>query len=132
METVYIGVGSNLGDRKNNIDVAIKKLRNITDIEVVKTSTLIETDPEGGPPQGKYLNGAIEIQTSLTPYQLLHELKKIEKELGRINRIKNWPRPIDLDILTFGNKKINTPELVIPHPRMHERVFVQKPLKQLL
>ncbi len=132
MTQVYIGVGSNVGDRKRNIETAIEKLQNIEGVEVTRVSSLIETEPEGGPPQNKFLNGAIEIKTRLSPDGLLRQLKKIEKKLGRIRTVKNGPRSIDLDILTFGNRKINTPHLKIPHPRMHKRGFVMRPLKELL
>ena len=128
----YIGIGSNLGNRRNNIEKAIKKLKKIKGIEVKKTSNIIETEPEGGPPQNKFLNGAIAIETSLLPFELLRQLKKIEKQLGRNKTVKNGPRVIDLDILTFGERKINTSRLKIPHPRMHKREFVMRPLKELL
>lgn len=131
MTKAFLGVGSNLGDRKKNINTAIEKLKNIEGIEVARVSSLIETEPEGGPSQNKFLNGTIEIKTKLLPHELLRQLKRIEKELGRVTTVKNGPRPIDLDILTFGNKKINTPQLVIPHPRMHKRQFVMKPLREL-
>ena len=131
MKKVYIGVGSNLGNRKGNITSAIKKIKGADGIRVTKVSSFIETEPEGGPPQGNFLNGAIEINTDLSPHQLLKKLKRIEKELGRVKTVKNGPRPIDLDILVYGKEKINTPRLKIPHPRMHKRGFVMRPLKEL-
>ena len=132
MVKVYLGVGSNLGNRRRNIETAIGKLQNTEGVEVTKVSSLIETEPEGGPPQNKFLNGAIEIKTELPPSELLRQLKKIEKKLGRVKTVKNGPRPIDLDILKFGNRKVNTPHLKIPHPKMHKREFAMKPLKELL
>ena len=131
MVKVYLGVGSNLGNRKRNINIAIKKLQDAKGIRVTKVSSLIETEPEGGPPQNRFLNGAIEIKTKLSPYELLRLLKVIEKELGRIPSVKNGPRPIDLDILAFGNEKIDSSHLKIPHPMMHKREFVMKPLQEL-
>ncbi len=131
MATAYLGIGSNLGNRRKNIHTAIEKLKSIKGVEVEKVSSIIETEPEGGPPQGKFLNCAIEIETGLSPFGLLRHLKKIEKELGRVKTVRNAPRVVDMDILTFGNKKINTPRLKIPHPRMHEREFVIRPLKEL-
>ncbi len=128
---VYLGIGSNLGNRNKNINTAIKKLGGIEGIEVTRVSSLIETEPEGGPPQNKFLNGAIEIKTKLPPHELLKQLKRIEKELGRVKTIKNGPRPIDLDILFYGDEKINSSHLKIPHPRMHKREFVMRPLKEL-
>ena len=119
-------------DRRDNIDKAIELVGSIKEVAVVKTSSIYETDPVGGPPQGKFLNGAFEIKTGLNPFRLLEELKKIEKRLGRKRKVKNAPRTIDLDILLFGNKKINTRTLKIPHPRMHERQFVLRGLKELI
>lgn len=128
----YISIGSNLGDRRVNIDSAIQRLREAQGIEVRRISGIYETDPVGGPPQPKYLNGVVEIDTELGPRQLLLVLQEIEKGLGRIRTVKNGPRTIDLDILTYGDKKISAPDLKIPHPRMRERAFVQRPLKELL
>ncbi len=127
----YIGVGSNLGDRRNYIENAIQKLKESKGIEVKRISGIYETEPEGGPKQGKYLNGAIEIETTLEPRQLLERLQAIEKELGRVRTVKNGPRTIDLDILLYGDKKIDEVDLKIPHPRMLEREFVLKPLKEI-
>lgn len=127
----YIGIGSNLEDRRVNIDTAIEKLRKTKGVDVKKMSKIYETEPVGGPPQPRYLNGVIEISTELKPRQLLLALQEIENELGRIRTIKNGPRTIDLDILTYGDKKIDAPDLKIPHPRMQEREFVQRPLKEL-
>ena len=129
--TVYLGVGSNLGNREKNINTAVRKLQATKGIEVTKVSSLIETEPEGGPPQNRFLNGAIEIRTKLSPYELLKLLKRIEKELGRTPTVKKGPRTIDLDILTFGNEKLDSPHLKIPHPRMRKREFVMKPLREL-
>ncbi|MBN1404948.1 MAG: 2-amino-4-hydroxy-6-hydroxymethyldihydropteridine diphosphokinase [Candidatus Omnitrophica bacterium] len=131
MVLVYLGIGSNIGNRRGYIKQAINKLRQTDGIKVLKVSSLIETEPIGGPKQGKFLNGAIKIQTSLPPYRLLRELKKIEKELGRLKAIRNAPRIIDLDILLYGDRKINLKTLKIPHPRMYKRAFVVKPLKEI-
>jgi len=127
----YIGIGSNLGDREKYIKSAIEKLKEAKDIEVKKISNTYETEPVGGPRQGRYLNGAVEIETSLEPRELLIKLQAIEKQLGRVRKIKNGPRTIDLDILLYGDRKIETPDLSIPHPRMREREFVMKPLREI-
>ena len=127
----YIGVGSNLGDRKKHIEDAIEKLKNIEGVEVKRVSSIYETEPVGGPKQGKYLNGAIEIETGLGPREFLGKLQDIEKELGRKKTVKNGPRTIDLDILLYGDNKIDEPDLKIPHPNMREREFVMKPLKEI-
>lgn len=126
----FIGVGSNLGDRINNIQNALKLLKK-EKIRILKQSTFIETKPVGGPKQGKFLNGVLEIETKLEPIKLLKTLKAIEKKLGRSKAVKNCPRIIDLDILLYEDKVIKSAKLTIPHPKMHERSFVIKPLKEI-
>lgn len=130
MSIAYLGIGSNMGDRAKNICDALKFLETY-DIEILKRSTLIETEPVGGPPQGKFLNGAVKIQTFLNPEDLLKCLKSIEVQLGRIKTIVNGPRPIDLDILLYDDLTVKTPDLTIPHPRMFEREFVLCPLREI-
>jgi len=133
MVDCYIGVGSNLGNRKKNIQEALKKIQILKRTALIKTSKLIETAPCGGPAhQGKFLNAALKIKTRLSPLELLKGLKRIENELGRINSVRNGPRTIDLDILFYGTKVINTNRLKIPHPRIFERAFVMKPLSEVL
>lgn len=132
MTESYIGIGSNLGDRKGYIERAIEMLKGSGNIKVEKISQLYETEPIGGPPQGKFLNGVIKIETDFSPRELLNRLKRIEKELGRIKRVKDGPRTIDLDILMYGDLHIEEENLVIPHPRMNERDFVKRPLNDLL
>ncbi|MDP2980610.1 MAG: 2-amino-4-hydroxy-6-hydroxymethyldihydropteridine diphosphokinase [Candidatus Omnitrophota bacterium] len=128
----YIGIGSNLGDREKYIENAIEKLKNIEGVEVKRVSNIHETEPVGGPRQGKYLNAAIEIETGLKPRELLAKLQDIEKQLGRKRTVKNAPRTIDLDILLYGDNKIDEPDLKIPHPGMREREFVMKPLIEIM
>lgn len=129
---VFIGIGSNLGDRYNNIESAINHLKSVPDVEVKKISSLIETEPQGGPPQPRYLNGVIKLKTSLSARKLLEVLQKIEHSLGRMRREKNGPRTIDLDILLYGGETIDEPDLKIPHPRMKKREFVMKPLMEIV
>jgi len=131
MVTCYIALGSNLGDRQYYIETAIRGIRLLMDTRVNKISRIIETLPEGGLPQRSYLNCVIEIQTALSPYQLLKNLQKIEADLGRVRTIENAPRNIDLDILVYGRAKIKEDSLCIPHPRMFQREFVIKPLKEI-
>ena len=128
----YIAIGSNLGDRRANIEKAIKLVNLIKGVRLKRTSSIYETNPAGGPPQAKYLNGVFSIETKLGPHKLLCELQNIEKHLGRKRKARNAPRTIDLDILLFGNRKINTRNLKIPHPRMHKREFVLRGLRELL
>ncbi len=133
MAICYLGLGSNLGDRKKNIQLAIDFLRDIDGIRIESSSALYETDPQGCPyGSPKFLNGVIKIKTTLGPEQLLMTLKSIEKKLGRKGvKQKFSPRPIDLDILFYANKKINLPNLKIPHQHLRERDFVLKPLKEI-
>jgi len=132
MHTAYIAIGSNLGDREKNIQEAIKLMASYPNINIKKTSSIIETDPEGGPPQGKFLNGAIKIETDLSARKLLETLQKIEKDLGRKRTVKNAPRIIDLDIIFYNDENINEPDLVIPHQRWQKRQFVVRPLKEIM
>lgn len=132
MVVCYLGIGSNLGNRRANIKKALDYLKKTKGIKLEKKSWIYETKPIGGPHQGKFLNAAVKIQTSLSPILLLRTLKKIEKTLGRTKTVRFGPRPIDLDILLYGNKIINQKDLVIPHPRMFEREFVLKPLREII
>lgn len=133
MNICYIGIGSNLDNRRKNIMSAIQKIKKLEHTTVIKVSKLIETEPQGGPAgQGKFLNGALKVKTSLFPLTLLKKLKNIEKELGREKTVRNGPRIIDLDILFYGDKIINTKGLIIPHPRVFERDFVIRPLSEII
>lgn len=129
---VFVGIGSNLGNRYKNIKKALYLLKETPAIRVKKLSRLYETAPEGGPRQRNFINGAIKIETSLSPLKLLECLKRIERLLGRKKTLRNGPRPIDLDILFYGNQIINIKRLKIPHPRMFEREFVLKPLQEII
>ncbi|MCX5716228.1 MAG: 2-amino-4-hydroxy-6-hydroxymethyldihydropteridine diphosphokinase [Candidatus Omnitrophica bacterium] len=131
MVTAYIAFGSNLGDRNKNIEKAIEYLKELTGVTVQKVSSVYETDPVGGPVQGKFLNGALEIETALLPDELLDRLKGIESRLGRTPQEENSPRPIDLDIIFYGDVVISGGRIKIPHPRMHEREFVLKGLIEI-
>ena len=129
MSEVYIGLGSNLGNKEKNIQKAIDLIAEKN--KVKKISNFYKTDPVGYLNQDCFLNGAIKIETNLSPEDLLKFLKNIEKKLKRKKTIKNGPRTIDLDILLYDDLIINTPNLTIPHPRMLEREFVLKPLKEI-
>lgn len=131
MPAVYLGLGSNLGDREANIHKALEML-NARGVKILKLSSIIETDPVGGPPQGRFFNAAARGETSLKPHDLLKICHSIEADLGRVRTIENGPRTIDVDILLYGDLKIITPELTIPHPRMFEREFVMRPLKEIM
>ena len=128
--TVYLALGSNMGSRLENINKAVLLLTE-KGLVVLKESSVIETDPVGGPMQGKFLNAALKAETQLNPEDLLLTLKSIEVELGRKKTIKNDPRPIDIDILLYDNISMETPTLTIPHPRMLDRDFVMRPLQEI-
>jgi len=132
MARVFIGIGSNLGDRLQQISDAARALGAAEGIRIVQMAPIIETDAVGGPPQGPYLNTVVELETSVAPQQLLTVLQQIERRLGRVPSAQRWaPRPIDLDLLLYDDRVVNDPQLTIPHPRMHERRFVLEPLAQL-
>ncbi len=131
MPIAYLGLGSNVGRRKKNILMAISLL-NRRGIKVLNCSSIIETEPIGGPLlQRKYLNAVIRVKTVLSPLGLLEAIKHIEHFLGRVRTIKNGPRTIDIDILLYGHTVMHTPELTIPHPRMFSRDFVMAPLMEI-
>jgi len=133
MAFCYLGIGSNLGDRRKIIKSALKQISQIRKTRIIKVSQIIENDPVGGlSKQKKFLNAALKIRTQLTPVVLLRRLKKIEQDLGRKDRRRFYPRPIDLDILLYDNKTIKRKDLIVPHPRMFGRRFVLEPLAELL
>ena len=132
MARVFIGVGSNEGDRLEHISKALQALGAVQGIRLTQMATVIETEPVGGPPQGPYLNTVVEIETALDPHALLTQLQTIERQRGRKPSTERWgPRPIDLDILLYDDRIVNDPALSIPHPRLHHRRFVLEPLAQL-
>ncbi|MBN1870534.1 MAG: 2-amino-4-hydroxy-6-hydroxymethyldihydropteridine diphosphokinase [Candidatus Omnitrophica bacterium] len=131
MPIVYLGIGSNLGDRQKNINDAITSLKK-NHIRILKCSTIIETEPVGSPSgQGKFLNGVLKIRTWLSPHELLYLLKRLERRLGRTKTAPNGPRIIDLDILLYDHLKLQTPQLTLPHPLMFQRDFVMRPLNEI-
>lgn len=131
MAVVFISLGSNLGEREINIEKAFQALSGHPGIILVKHSGNYETDPEGYSNQPKFLNAAAELETDLSPRDLLKVLQKIENKLGRVKNFKWGPRVIDLDILTYDNIVIKEEGLEIPHPLMTQREFVLKPLKEI-
>jgi 2-amino-4-hydroxy-6-hydroxymethyldihydropteridine diphosphokinase len=130
--TAYIALGSNLGYRQNYLDRALQALQEHIGLVVTRVSSYYETTPVGGPPgQRDYLNAAAELQTDLEPHALLQALREAEESLGRVRREKDGPRTIDLDLLLYGDHVENSPDLTLPHPRMHERLFVLQPLAEI-
>ena len=131
MVTCYIGIGSNIGDRQGYIGKAINLLKSNKDMGFMRSSSIYETDPVSDIPQSRFLNGVLEVETVLSPRELLKELNRIELNLGRRRTVKNAPREIDLDILYYGQEAVEEEGLVIPHPKINEREFVLKGLREL-
>jgi 2-amino-4-hydroxy-6-hydroxymethyldihydropteridine diphosphokinase len=129
MAIVYLGLGSNLGDRKYNLTQALELLWQQALIE--KVSSVYETEPVGFKEQPLFLNAVCSLSTGLKPGTLLRLAKKIEANLGRKAGFPNAPRPIDIDILFYGNQVISTQDLTVPHPRLVERAFVLVPLAEI-
>jgi 2-amino-4-hydroxy-6-hydroxymethyldihydropteridine diphosphokinase len=128
----YVGLGANLGDREQTLSAAVDALAGEMGIEVVAVSTLRETEPVGVGEQPRYLNGAAELETTLTARDLLDRLLAVEQRFGRV-RIpgEHGPRTLDLDLLLYGDEVLEEPGLTVPHPRLHERRFVLEPLAEL-
>lgn len=132
MNTAYIGVGSNLGDRLGNLRKAKRLLSEKPGFEEIRTSPFYETEPVGGPADSpKYLNGVWEIKTGLSPAEMLEALRDIENTFGRTREYADAPRTLDLDLLVWGDMVLDEGDLKLPHPRMHERFFVMKPFSDL-
>jgi 2-amino-4-hydroxy-6-hydroxymethyldihydropteridine diphosphokinase len=128
----YIGIGSNLDNRRKNILRAIGLLKKDKNIKLIKKSRLYETNPLAGPAQGKYLNAVLKIETVYSPHTLLDKFKAIESALGRRSSSIKWSaRTIDLDILFYGKRIIKSKKLTIPHPEIKNRIFVLKPLTEI-
>jgi 2-amino-4-hydroxy-6-hydroxymethyldihydropteridine diphosphokinase len=128
----YVGLGANLGDREQALYAAVDALAAEDGVEVVSVSVLRETEPVGVGQQPLYLNGAAEVETTLTARELLDRLLALEQRFGRI-RVpgEHGPRTLDLDLLLYGDEVIDEPGLTVPHPRLHERRFVLEPLAEL-
>jgi GTP cyclohydrolase-4 len=127
--TLYLGLGSNLGDRKANLEKAVQLLGQTLSLE--QLSSVYETQPVGYEEQPLFLNAVCRAATDIGPFQLLSLIKGIEVALDRVPSFPNAPRPIDIDILLYGNLVIEAPQLVIPHPRLAERAFVLIPLAEI-
>ena len=130
MAVVYLALGSNVGHREQHIAQALNELPN-SGILIDKISSVIENDPVGGPPQGKFLNAVLKGHTDLAPLSLLSAVQKIEHALGRVREVPNGPRTIDIDILLYDQMRLSLPTLTIPHPRMLQRKFVMDPLNEI-
>ena len=144
MVTAYIALGSNLGDRWATLSAAVRRLRAEPGIRVIDSSEKYETVPVNCPPgSGAFLNAVVAIETDREPHDILQLLQRIERQFGRVRSEPNSPRTLDLDLILYGDRVINwgeppagspppvTPDLVVPHPRMHERAFVLVPLAEI-
>lgn len=129
-KTVYIGLGSNVGDREAELRRAVR-LIDFYDLRVKRVSSVYETLPLYREDQAKFLNAVIEASTTLFPVRLLLRLQNIERTMGRKRTVRNAPRNIDIDILLFGNHIVESPSLTLPHPGIAERRFVLEPLAEL-
>ena len=131
MTVAYVGIGSNLDEPRSHVQLAFEDLDRIPGTGVVKRSSLYRSGPVGYADQPDFVNAVAEIQTSLPASRLLAELKEIEARHGRRRSFKNAPRTLDLDILLYGEVTLSLAHLTLPHPRMHERAFVLKPLYEV-
>jgi 2-amino-4-hydroxy-6-hydroxymethyldihydropteridine diphosphokinase len=130
VKTVYLSLGSNIGEREAYLRQAVERLE-AAEVHVLRRSSVFETEPQDVKDQGWFLNAVIEAETELFPLQLLGRTQRIEQELGRRPQKRGGPRTIDIDLLLYGNVVIRTPQLEIPHPRMTIRRFVLEPLAQI-
>ena len=128
-KTVYLSIGSNLGDRAANLREAIQKLEDLG--KVVEVSSFYETEPVELTAQPWFLNCAVKLDTEKMPRQLISAILSLEQSMGRQRKQKKGPRTIDIDILLFGSSVIEIPSLTIPHPKLHERRFVLEPLAEI-
>lgn len=132
MAKVYLGLGTNLGAKSDNLAKAIALLES-NSCAIVKISSFFESKPQGFESENDFLNQVVLVETDLSPFELLHQTQSIEKEMGRLQKSAQGysDRVIDIDILLFENVELNHPELIIPHPKMKERDFVQIPLNEI-
>lgn len=129
--TGFLSLGTNLGDRKNNLERALVLLEQKQLLKIRRISSIYETEPWGGVEQDFFLNLVAEIESELSPLELLKHCQEVEKDLGR-RRLVHWgPRTIDIDILTYNKYVLDSPELTLPHPHLEEREFVLAPLREL-
>ncbi|HEU0248595.1 MAG TPA: 2-amino-4-hydroxy-6-hydroxymethyldihydropteridine diphosphokinase [Gaiellaceae bacterium] len=131
MPRAYIGLGANIGEREETLRRAVALLAAADRVDVVQVSELRETDPVGVVDQPRFLNGAVALETTLEPQELLETLLRIERELGRVRGERWGPRAIDLDLLLYGDDVVDEPGLRVPHARLHERRFALEPLAEL-
>ena len=131
-EPVFIGLGSNQDDPAKQVMAAIERLANVSEIELEQHSALYHSPPWGDLQQPDFINAVAQISTVLTPVELLEVLNGIEREMGRVRNKRRWaPRIMDLDLLAYGDRMINTDQLIVPHPRIAQRAFVLVPFAEI-
>lgn len=131
MAKVYVGLGSNLGDRSGNVRQALNMLNQVGDLNVFAVSSLYETEPEDFEDQDWFVNAAVGIETELSPGELLKLFKQIERTIGRTKSVRWGPREIDLDLLLYDELCLESSDVIVPHQRMHRRAFVLVPLAEI-
>jgi 2-amino-4-hydroxy-6-hydroxymethyldihydropteridine diphosphokinase len=129
LATAYLALGANLGDRASTLREAVRRLAGLGDVDAI--SSLYETDPVGYADQPPFLNAVLRLETDLAPANLMRALLDIEQDMGRRRTFRNAPRPLDLDILMIDNLVDDSPQLTLPHPRLHERAFVLVPFAEI-
>ncbi len=130
-ENVFVGLGSNLGDRQNFLTEALRRIANLFETEIVAFSSIYESEPIGYQNQDRFLNIVVQLSTNFEPKILLRETQKIENDLGRVRAARWGPRTIDIDILYWGRQVVSAPDLHIPHPEVERRRFVLTPLNEI-
>lgn len=131
MARAHIGFGGNEGEVEDNLRSALKAIQGLPQTRIVRVSSLYRTTPEGVLDQADFVNGVLEVDTGLEPLGLLQALLRIEASLGRTRVVRWGPRTVDLDLLLWEGCALDTPELTLPHPRMHERAFVLVPFTEI-
>lgn len=131
MNEAFLSIGSNIGDRFVHLTEAVRALHSQEKVKVMAVSSIYETAPVGYTDQADFLNLVVQVETGLNPYELLSTCQEIEHKQGRVRNIRWGPRTVDLDILLYNNDNIEAENLVVPHPRMHERGFVLIPLLEI-
>ena len=131
MERVYLGLGTNLGEKEKNLRTAVESIKEIPDTKLITVSGIYKTEPWGYEDQNDFLNLCLEIKTDLKPADLLKECQAIEEQMGRVREERWGPRIIDIDILIYNDLELTTSKLAIPHPRIEERAFVLIPLQEI-
>lgn len=131
MSRAYLGLGSNLGDRAEHLQLAVDELATTTGVRVVAVSKVYETSPVGGPAQDDYLNAVVAIETDLNARQLLAVAQHLEQRAARVRTVRWGPRTLDVDVLLVGDEHVSEADLEVPHPRLYERGFVLAPLRDV-